>query len=538
MLLLLFQSVQAQTVPDDPSTCGVINNNSTTSDLPFQVNSYCNDPTLVKYIPLAFHFVLTDDPTASLPNEDCGVNWSNNYPGNFTERSDGNGDWSYTGYDWAKDIIDRLNFFMSNNNDIWRKAAGISYPSTPPDINIQFMLEEVNFIRKHTVWSARNSSGHVQMFNQHNVGGDEVIDVFFVPNFTDHSGYASGLGGNKKYVFQQVYRAYRACNGNYPLDFAAGLLQHELGHTLHLRHSWPPNDNCNDTKPGYVYDKVKDNGGCLMNQRANCWVFDASIPGCPRKPCDTWSKITNNVMDYNGYFADHAFSVCQIDRMHTHLSNFDSYIHSCTGCAPATSFFAVESTCRYVEWGSNGNYVRNGVIIDANGAHNGDLWRLDICELNSSGNCTNNTFATSWYNGQPGRLDLFAYFNFQHNKEYRVVLTNSSSNCPMDDSYTREFTVMNCSKTVDPDILDVSAVTNPFDMMMSINYTTNQKDYYLSFYLMKMDNGQLFTLEDKLYEQSSGSVNKTYSTQHIPAGNYILYGILDDYIDTKTLIKL
>ena len=70
----------------------------------------------------------------------------------------------------------------------------------------------------------------------------------------------------------------------------AGLLNHELGHVLTLRHSWMGEDGCDDTP-----------------HHENCWS------GTDEHPC------SNNLMDYNAHQA--AVTPCQIKRMHLCLAS-------------------------------------------------------------------------------------------------------------------------------------------------------------------------------------------------------------------------
>ena len=71
--------------------------------------------------------------------------------------------------------------------------------------------------------------------------------------------------------------------------FSAGLIHHEIGHCLGLRHTWKGNDGCDDTP-----------------QNPGCWNKTKT------PPCDVyWS---NNVMDYNPHQS--SWSPCQIGTTH------------------------------------------------------------------------------------------------------------------------------------------------------------------------------------------------------------------------------
>ena len=74
----------------------------------------------------------------------------------------------------------------------------------------------------------------------------------------------------------------------------SGLLMHELGHALGLRHSWGSNDGCPDTP-----------------LHENCWEDSAA------SPCD--GGISNNFMDYNPHQS--AITPCQIAKMHSNIAS-------------------------------------------------------------------------------------------------------------------------------------------------------------------------------------------------------------------------
>ena len=82
-----------------------------------------------------------------------------------------------------------------------------------------------------------------------------------------------------------------------PISEFAGILNHELGHILGLRHTWNTNDFCPDTP-----------------RNANCWNFDNTAP------CD--KAVSNNLMDYNAYQS--AITPCQIRRMHDNIAKANS----------------------------------------------------------------------------------------------------------------------------------------------------------------------------------------------------------------------
>lgn len=85
-----------------------------------------------------------------------------------------------------------------------------------------------------------------------------------------------------------MYQAKRS-----PKDYA-GMLNHELGHVLGLRHTWQSNDYCNDTP-----------------KHDNCWNTNQD------PPCD--GATSNNMMDYNAFQS--AITPCQLRIMHASIAD-------------------------------------------------------------------------------------------------------------------------------------------------------------------------------------------------------------------------
>ncbi|MCS6928629.1 MAG: hypothetical protein NZM43_03940 [Saprospiraceae bacterium] len=153
LLLTLNISLDAQGIYfHDQQPCGVSADIPEGSqDLPEGYVPICTDPTRIRYIRVAVHFLL---PGKIIKRElrDCDANSTTiNYIGlgNFTESGDGFSNSGYNGYKRAEDIINQANAELDDNADQWRKAndslvqnppLNISYPPTPPEIKVRYLL--------------------------------------------------------------------------------------------------------------------------------------------------------------------------------------------------------------------------------------------------------------------------------------------------------------------------------------------------------------------------------------------------------------
>lgn len=125
------------------------------------------------------------------------------------------------------------------------------------------------------------------------VGLDSIINLFIMPHHPDSilsetydvtsAGIALGSGVKLSGIFEtrKSARSFK------------GLVNHEIGHVLGLRHTWNTNDGCDDTP-----------------KNPNCWNTTDD------PPCDTMAS--NNLMDYNAH--QHAWSPCQIGMINRAMS--------------------------------------------------------------------------------------------------------------------------------------------------------------------------------------------------------------------------
>lgn len=455
--------------------------------------------------------------------------------GNFTETSDGFGNNNYNGYQRAEGIIEKANYELANNADQWRKESGVNYPPSPPKNNIRYILSGVYFHRDNEIYyrvdtaSMANTSG---IHSQYDVGGNSIIDVYHAPRF--YADGASGVGNANKFVFIKDYHLYIQPNcQNWSLEAAAKAFNHEIGHSLSLNHTWLGSDFCDDTPLGFIYDRVTGNAApndCQVNQRANCWGLDPSIPGCPRKPCDEIQKISNNAMDYNSYFP-RAFTTCQINRVNANLAgNGNTYIHSCNGCMPSQAFFHMNKTYQIC-----GNSV--SVVLNGQASFNETIYLIEICEIlpNDPTNCVSGTYySTGWNTGTIGRIELASFYNFLPDKSYKITLTVDNEDCPPSHTFERIIGTKGCP-VPEPCVCFEMMLVNPFGNEFSLYYDATESGL-LEVVLVNQITGQTTQLISPT-QISAGSYIHQQNVGHLPTGSYAVVALFRGEQYSKSAIR-
>ncbi|MBN8680856.1 MAG: zinc-dependent metalloprotease [Chitinophagales bacterium] len=531
MFFVFFQTI-AQPL-ENPFVCGTDGSPSGPGGGP--ENPICTDPASVRYVRIAVHYLLREDTYVETITDNCNSAippYSFTYvgPGNFTETNDGVGNPGYNGFQHAENFVGIANEMLADNQDHWRKTPGVNYPATPPDINIQYLLVGVYFHRDD---EAFQPTAGLNIHTKYDVGSNTVIDVYCLhyPGF-GRDGEAFEFGGFNKFVFLNDYKHYLKpyCREWSKINTARSM-NHEIGHTLNLIHTWSGLDNCNDTPEGFLYDHI-DGVNCFP-RRANCWTYDSSEPGCPKKPCDEWFKISNNIMDYNHW--DPAWTECQIGRMNQNLlGNGNPYIHSCNGCAPSQAFFYVRSpqaVCPPQQGGSN-------VILNGQPSINENRYLIEICEVlaNQPNNCIAGYFNSGWQIGALGNISLSTLYTFQANKVYRIKLTVDNTECPGSDVHEQLlYTTDDCTYPPPPCCFEMAA-TNPFGSNLTVYYNAPETGN-LNLALINLTTSVTTTLYNSS-AVTAGFYEQTFQVGQLPSGNYALRAIFNGGIYTKNIVKL
>jgi hypothetical protein len=491
--------------------------------------------------------MLSEDIVVRQYPDDCGPYTIRTYygPGNFTEYSDGLGNTNYNGFQRAEEIVGKANEELANNGDQWRKEPGVYYPPDTPDNKIRYILVGTYFHRDN--WAFNNVYDNTldDIHAIYDVGGNSVIDIYCVfASTVPWSGNAYVIGSGNKFVFVNDYLVYLRPNcREWSKQFAASNLNHEIGHTLNLSHTWNANDGCLDTPLGFIYDQWRFNQNtnmweCLLNQYANCWNYNPGIPTCPQstggKPCDDWGKVSNNIMDYNEYFL-HAYTQCQIDRIHANLNgNGNSYIHSCNGCMPSKAFFFVHDSVRLCSpFGLN-------VWLNEQGSFNEDRYLLEICEVTASqpDDCVlGSYYNSSWQTGTIGKVNMSTFYSFQADKLYKVKLTVDNTECPGSTTHEKLLQTLACTPSPPPccPVFGLTAV-NPFGENLTVYYDAAESGP-LSLSLVHLTTGQTTVLRSES-EIAAGAQQEDFATGSVAPGNYALRAIFKGVQYSKTVVKL
>ena len=236
---------------------------------------------------------------------------------NFHIMQDGDGKGNFSeaqGKDFIRELVKQSNYRWSNNQQM-NLPEGNTTDVIPIPVRIVLQKDPITgedaiyFHKNDTLafWnrSAKkgvNSLGDRTVIDTYKTGEDSIINIFLIEHVPDSinsptygGATLSGIsfvGSLKLFSMYNQFTTvkYRDDGSAFTHDvlFLSKLLNHELGHSFGLNHTWNWDDGCEDTPR---------NPGCWSNTG--------------KAPCD--GIVSNNMMDYNAI--QMAVTPCQIGRM-------------------------------------------------------------------------------------------------------------------------------------------------------------------------------------------------------------------------------
>jgi hypothetical protein len=297
---------------------------------------------------------------------------------------------------------------MSQNLEGLNYQWNTQYHNTPATtsqcIPFRFVLKGV---RIHCNSNAQSTFAVFNDFDNFFTNEGSEINIFFSDVLDDYNGF-SDLN-----YFGAVVE-----------NFEPGLLNHEIGHALHLEHTfWDLGDWCGDTWD-FNWNWDFDCNGIPDYYDTNCWdgdprvrTLDTNGDGiinedddtqdacdleifCAQHLCCEWSAQNNNLMAYCAWANNPDYSAltpCQITRMLTNLATYKCNFIKVGGCPPPSAFAGTLpsppmteqcNSCFYL----NASYNESGYEIDILGSDGAEIVSTGVINGTAGKYCITSRF--------------------------------------------------------------------------------------------------------------------------------------------------
>ena len=455
-------------------------------------------------------------------------------------------------YAVAEDLIDRSNLALENNYPQWMQDPfwGWTDPPKPAQcVPYRYVLSGV-YIHCNTV--AKNTSGGISSF---------FLDNFGVNTSTEYNVFLVNYPGGPNGA------SFTPSNGFTTENFSTAVFNHEMGHTLNLKHSWIDNDFVADTPPiryqfdyncdGDLLDNYPSPGVGSESKQRQCWTIASPYgplnytgdgtpeyseacdlpPPCQEEyPCCSWLYGNNNIMAYSGYTeCCAAFTEGQITRLLENLSTdtYCAYIEEITGedCLPPMANLHLlpwefeEDDCSFC-------FQLSASMHEAN-------YRLDF--YNASGALH---YTTGWKSGPANRFCLSkavhnAYpYGFQPGQSYTVnLIVENLCGDTANEQITFTLPDLDCVEEPPHERVKITNIyANPFTQQLHFAYELEDAgNLVISLYPAVNPSGPI-TLAT-IHQHQTGQYQRNFSGLQISNGIYYLVLSLDGEIAAETVVK-